>query len=234
MPPRTSAPGSSSTKPTSSSPYSGCVSSLRSSRRPVAPAPTISVRRGPHDVREQERADDAAQRGHQDDRESEEDERLDRRVDEDVEALLQALADHEQRQRAGEQRVEERRHLVEALARDRPRLALVEPVHAEDREPRQRHRRHEQRQQPARRDDRGRPDLLGQQVGAGERDQDRREIGAEEKADTAAREAAPPTRRRTRAAGRPAAQAGAAPRCRRSRPSAQDASRSCWITRSCM
>ena len=56
-----------------------------------------------------------------------------RRVDEDVEALLQALADHEQRQRAGEQRVEERRHLVEALARDRPRLALVEPVDAEDR-----------------------------------------------------------------------------------------------------
>ena len=45
--PRTSLPGSSSTKPTSSSPYSGWVAILRSSRRPVAPAPTISVRRGP-------------------------------------------------------------------------------------------------------------------------------------------------------------------------------------------
>ena len=160
-----------------------------------------------------------------------------RRVDEHVEALLQALAEHEQRQRAGEQRVEERRHLVEALARDRPRLALVEPVGAED-------RRATTASWPAPAATSsqvgamtaGGPIMLGQHVRAGERDQDRHEVGAEQEPDATAREAAPPTGRRVHRGRRDDPQPTLVQRlCVGGwRPSAQDASRSCWITRSCM
>ena len=90
---------------------------------------------GRHDARQQPRPHDPAQHGHCDHRQPEEHQRLERGVDEDVEALLEPLADDQQHQRTRQQRVEEVGHLVEAGRRDRARLALVEPVGREDREP---------------------------------------------------------------------------------------------------
>ena len=146
---------------------------------------------GPHDRGQGPRAQRAAERRDQHQRDPEHHQRLERRVDRQVEALADALADHEQHERAREQRVEDLAHLVEAVRRDRPRLALVEAVRGEQEDPADGAGRPQRGEQPVRRDERRRADLLGQQVHAQVRDLDRDQVGDHQEPDAPAHQ---PTR----------------------------------------
>ncbi len=231
--------GSSSTKPTSSQAVLGVrVELALDAGGPSAPAPTISVAPRAHHVREHPRAHArraARARARARGRGTSAPRAASR--SKTSKPFFEALADHEQRERAGEQRVEEVGDLVEA-ARARSPASGARRAGRRRRSP-----SHvsviagtSSDQQPVRGDDRRRPDLLGQQVRAGQRDQDRDEVAPNSRPGRGRARSRPADARAQaqRAAGRPAAQAGAAPRCRRSRPSAQDASRSRGITRSCM
>ena len=131
--------------------------------------------------------------GHRDDAEpgGQEEDRLHGREHRVAGQPEQRLRDEQPEDRGGQQRVQQRRDLVEGLRGDLARLALVEAVQREGAQERHDGRQRQRRERPARRDDGGRGDGLGDRVGDRAGRHQRERVGDQQRAHATAQQAAP-------------------------------------------
>ena len=145
-----------------------------------------------HDGREDPAAHGAPHQQDQRQRCAEEDRRLDREEHLRAHHAAQDLAQDQEDQRAGQQRVKEIAELVEGRERDAAPLALVEVVDGEDRDPGGQREHGERDDQPQRRDQRRRCDRLGDPVGERDSSGERDAVDADEDPRAPAREVPAP------------------------------------------